>query len=463
LVDNGTIPSTGNPRNTVAGIVNAKNPNKKILKLMRFVAYELIEPRYIAEKQMATMHQLGFQVVHYVVNDDISIDSLTENLELRKKQSQFEIDGIIVNDSSKDHGKNMSGNPDNAFAFKLPTSEVIVLVEKVIWNISKDNLLKPTVVFGNVSLGGVNIKKATGFNAKFIIDNGIGPGAEILVTRSGDVIPYIKKVVKKAQKPELPEGYDYEFTKSRIDIKIIDNGINENVSNLIKLKQLQNTIIKLNVDGLKEASISKMFDKGIVTLKQVFELTEASLKEFNVDSFGDKKISNIIEAITRMKSELGCLKIMSASNCFGKGSSEKTLSLILTSFPDFMQNKPEISDLIKIDGIGPETSNNFVQNIDNFKKYIKDNHLIKYCENNVKSSLKLVLHKLSGMKILFSGSKDVELLEMIKANGGELVTNISKMTDILIMKDPSEETVKQKFAKKNGIRIMNPEEFKNKY
>lgn len=64
------------------------------------------------------------------------------------------------------------------------------------------------------------------------------------------------------------------------------------------------------------------------------------------------------------------------------------------------------------------------------------------------------------MKILFSGGKDKELMKYITDNGGELVSGISKSTSVLIMKDPTEETTKQKFAIKNGIRIVTPGGFK---
>lgn len=53
--------------------------------------------------------------------------------------------------------------------------------------------------------------------------------------------------------------------------------------------------------------------------------------------------------------------------------------------------------------------------------------------------------------------EDLELMKYIIDNGGELVSGISKSTSVLIMKDPTEETTKQKFAIKNGIRIVTPE------
>ena len=72
-----------------------------------------------------------------------------------------------------------------------------------------------------IELGGVTLQYATGYNAKFIVDNVIGPGAVITITRSGDVIPKILTVIKPAanNKPKMP-GVTYEWTDTGVDIKL---------------------------------------------------------------------------------------------------------------------------------------------------------------------------------------------------------------------------------------------------
>ena len=53
---------------------------------------------------------------------------------------------------------------------------VEVTVVGVDWNVSKWGQLKPRVEIQPVKLQGVTITFTTGFNAKFIVDNSIGPG-----------------------------------------------------------------------------------------------------------------------------------------------------------------------------------------------------------------------------------------------------------------------------------------------
>ena len=77
------------------------------------------------------------------------------------------------------------------------------VLKDVEYNLSKDNRYKPIVLFETINLDQVNISKASGYNLKFIIENGIGIGSKIEVIRSGQVIPKIINVIEKTE-PKLP-------------------------------------------------------------------------------------------------------------------------------------------------------------------------------------------------------------------------------------------------------------------
>ena len=108
------------------------------------------------------------------------------------------------------------------FAFKMVLSDQIVeaKVLDVEWSASKHGLLKPRVRIEDVYIGGVRISYATGFNAKFIMDNKIGVGAVVKLIRSGDVIPHIMSVVKPAAAPIMPAG-NYTWTSTGVDIMLV--------------------------------------------------------------------------------------------------------------------------------------------------------------------------------------------------------------------------------------------------
>jgi NAD-dependent DNA ligase len=87
-------------------------------------------------------------------------------------------------------------------------------------NTSKHGLIKPIVHFPTVNIGGVKIQRATGFNAAYIEENKLGPGSRIVIIRSGDVIPYIVRILSLSSNGigALPDNIDYEWTDTHIDI-----------------------------------------------------------------------------------------------------------------------------------------------------------------------------------------------------------------------------------------------------
>ena len=86
---------------------------------------------------------------------------------------------------------------------QLETADTIVT--QVNWLPSKNGYTIPVIHYEPVKLSGSTIVKTTGFNAKYIKENKIGPGAVIRIVKSGDTIPYIIDIIKKAEEPSLPK------------------------------------------------------------------------------------------------------------------------------------------------------------------------------------------------------------------------------------------------------------------
>ena len=464
LIEDKKLKETSNPRNTVAGLVNSKTKND-LLKYTKFIGYEVIKPENLAtEEQMKYLKTNGFEVAEYSIYDDIQIHSLNNHLKKRKTESRYDIDGIIIA-SNEIQKRNESGNPEYAFAYKLPTNEVDVLVESVHWEISKDRYIKPTVIFEPVYLSGAMLRKASAFNAKYIVDNCIGKGSVITITRSGEVIPYIKRIVKSSNS-DMPD-YKYAWTKNKVDIVIEET---KETSNMIHLKRFQNMLSVIDIRGISDSTTTKLYDNGITTIKDIFDdnlkvrlhkLSDNGL----LSSIGNKNIDKIIKSINERKNNLKCIDFMVASNIFGRGFSYKTLDLILQTYPEYMDMELTKIDLMKIKGIGEKSAVQFKEHIDDFKHFIKNNNLEKYCEHN---SLKAVKKgKLRDMKILFSGKKDTELIKLIEIEDGIVVATFSKDINYLLMENPNDNSSKQRNALKFGMiigeNILKPLEFKEKY
>ena len=241
-----------NPRNMVAGIVNQKTINETINDL-HFVAYEVMNPILKPSEQMAYLKTLDVECVLYKIESSISNDLLSQTLVDWRYKYAYEIDGVIVTNDAIYNRK--AGNPEHAFAFKMVLSDQVTeaKVVDVLWAPSKDGYLKPRVQIEPINLGGVQITYATGFNGSFINDNKIGIGAVVELIRSGDVIPYIRKVIIPADKPKMP-SVSFKWNDTRVDIMIEDIESDE----IVREKNITGFFKGIGVEGLSNGNVKRM-------------------------------------------------------------------------------------------------------------------------------------------------------------------------------------------------------------
>jgi DNA ligase (NAD+) len=459
-----------NARNVTAGVLNSKRVKPEVAELLDFVAYELIEPKLPFDEGLTFAKKIGMNVVkHKVIDnkDELTTEFLSDYLMKRRENGEYEIDGIIIRDNEKH--KIMKGkNPKYSFAFKsiMTHKEAEVMVDKVEWNISKDGLYKPLVHFNTVEIDGVKIKKATGYNAKFIEDNVLGPGSKIVIIRSGDVIPKIIKVLSPAasNNASMPDA-PYEWNETHVDIRVTKDGVgNESV---ILQRQLEHFVNTLNIMNIGEGIIKKMITSGVKSLHEFISLTKKDILKLEgvKDKSADKIYNSLKEALENAK----CEDIMAASNIFGKGFGSKKIKLILEANPEILKGKV-MKSLNPVKGIGEKTSKPFLENLPLFYKFISNTTLSNCKErslnvsNNVSDSEKYKTEsKFKNMTIVFTGFRNKEWEKIIEEQGGKLGSSISKNTSIVVVKDPTKKSSKLDKALEIGIEIISMEDFKNKY
>ena len=451
-----------NARNMVAGLINAKTPDLQLVKLMQFVAYEVVHPKMKPSEQFAHLHATGYKVAdHTIISKDLTVDKLSEHLVTRRRSSEFEIDGIVVTNDAP--YKRMSGNPKYSFAFKsihtLERAEVIVT--HVEWNLSKDGYLVPVVNFGEVRLDGVTIKRAHGFNGKYIKDNKIGPGSKLVIIRSGQVIPYVQEVLKASEtgEPQMPE-VSYVWSKTGVDIMLAKDDANE--SSEVMRKNLEYLFSKLEVAGVGPGMVKKLFAAGLTTPKTIFHATKADL--LKADGVKDKMAEKLLKALAEASSSLDCLKLMDASNIFGRGIGMKKLELITKAVPGIMESRqvPTVTELVAIKGIEKNTAEQFLNHLAAFYKFIDDNGFQCARPTPLISSV-VAQHSFQGMKFVFTGFRDKKLEEYIVSLGGTVSGSVSKNTSMVVCKDADEESGKLTKARDLNIPILTIEAFKTKF
>ena len=450
-----------NPRNLVSGLVGSKTI-KEGLEDIDFIAYEIIsdEVADIPSVQLDFLDKLGFKTVNRQLVENVSVESLTEILVRNKEISDYEIDGLIVHANFK-YERNTTGNPTYAFAFKMRFEDNLIEanVLRVEWNVSKWGTLKPRVEIQPVQLGGVTITWASGFNAKFIVDKCIGSEAIIEITRSGDVIPYIVRVVKKAKQPDMPQ-ICWSWNETKVDIQTDDYSDTSNV------KKIANFFAELGIKHVGEKNVQKMYESGLDSL---FKIISASEDDFEkVPGFGKKLAERTFVNIHDGLKDLSLPLVLGAYGLFGFGIGVKKLTTLFETFPDIldvyktMKNEDIIVRILQIEGFSDKSAKKVVDNLEDAKQFIID---IKKCatfkEKTVKTQIE---NKLQDMKIVLSGFRDKKLEESIVLRGGKVTTSVSKQTSLLVVSSKSEKSSgKVAKALEIGVNVIDREEFLSKF
>lgn len=450
-----------NARNMVAGIVNSKplSVNKEHAADVDFIAYEIIDLYEKPSDQMKLLIKWGLNTVYYDIYPNISVDILNDVLKTRKQKSIYEIDGIIVTDDNK-YTRNKSGNPSYAFAYKGLSETANVKVLEVIWKASKDGYLVPTVRFEKVKLSGAELQMTAGFNAKFIIDNKLGKGAIIKITRSGDVIPYIMGIVKPAKKVDLPNE-DYEWDKNHVNIVLTNPDENEDVI----IGRLTKFARYLGIENMSEGLITRLVKAGYDTIPKIILLTIDDM--LSLDGFQQTLATKLYNNLHNALNDMDILTLMVASNIFGHGFGKRKIKKILDVYPNIVTeytNKTRnawINKLMQLEGFDTITVEKFIEALPHFQTFYKEiNKLINikpYTNQDNKNGL------FKDQVVVMTGFRSDEIQKFIENEGGRIASSVSNNTTLLIYNDGEESSAKYKKAKNIGINTISKSQFSKKY
>ena len=455
-----------NARNMVAGLFNRDVPEDSLrdVEYMRYGCDNLT--LFDKVEQLIELNKINKISVPFV---EIKANELTESLldgMYNKWSKDFNIDGIVVdvNDAKirEELGREENNNPKYARAYKNPkwSGSVIVNVKGVKWQVSKQGKLKPIIQIEPIKHGGVTISNVTGNNAKYIFDNNIACNSIIEITRSGEVIPKHLKtvsfVVREVEKlaDEVTEcpicGEPTKWDETFTEIVCV----NEKCEGRIISKMIH-FFKTLEVEDFGEPSIRQLYKEGYNTTEKILNINKEELS--NIQGWGETSASKLINQFYKLKNEgVSFAKLLAALDVFEGKIGEKVCQKIFDGMEDtdelfhkfvnLFVDYPSTESLLKIEGVAETTARIFQKGISYFDNFVETS----VCINRIQTPKQETKgNKYEGWKICFTGvrpSKDQE--KEIVANGGEIVSGVSKNTTHLCVKDLSEKTLNSSKAKK---------------
>lgn len=475
-----------NPRNMVSGLMNSSEIAQNVIKYIDIIVYHVWNDTHheTKEEQLLWLQDMGFTIPHYEIlkASDLRAEVLVPLLNKHREDSEYDIDGLVieVNETAKREEIAPTRahvlNPEHSFKYKIASEDNVAYptVKKVVWNISKHNYAKPTVTFDGVELCGVTVQKATGFNAAFIIENGIAPGAKIKITRSGDVIPFILGVVEPNHnfdhESDIQEQFGaFHWTDTHVDI-VIDQSTEE-----AEIGKAVDFFTKLGVEKLKEGNVRLLFGCGFNSTAKIIN---ASQEDMNFAVGADA--ATIYKSLHKILGGISLPLLMGASSLLGRGIGVRKVQKLYDVLGDKIlhANAADIAeaeqkvlgnlsaedvqqvdedaetlstdDIRWVQGYGSKTAAKFVENLPKFLEFYNE---IKDKVTIVQPKV-VVGGKLSGETVVFTGFRNKQLEKRFEEAGAKIASSFTKSVTILIAADPEENSTKLQKARQQGTRIV---------
>ena len=325
------------------------------------------------------------------------------------------------------------------------------------YDMSKTHYAIPRVKVTPVQLSGATVEYAAGHNAQYILDNDIGPGAIVELTRSGEVIPYIKSVIE----PTIPKvikncpicnsvlswnGVHLQCKNSNCDNAIVQDTlvwINtlaplDNFGDTLRLKYLSMYLEDISIESIMDGSILKFIDKPT-------ELVQ--------DTLFYKFIHLLYENPISLESAIISLNIPR----FSTMNSAK-----LANYPDIVKRliavsneEQKVDSLLDIYGyIGDANSDSLIENIHKFKRLnlIRDRIVWSNSESKGKVA---ITGKLSVKRSQFN--------DELRQFGYILVSSVTQDVMYLITDNPNSSSSKNLQADNYGITKITESQFRKQF
>lgn len=478
-----------NGRNLTAGQLNAEKADRAFIKYAHFVSYNIHGWNKTTKEMFDTLHDLGFETPFYkVFNNTELTDSFMKELIAKIKVGYcYECDGVIctMNEIDEDHEGFETGtlNPKSSRKVKFGlkdfnTKECEVLGIK--WQIGKNYKFTPVIQITPVELNGVTVSNVTGHNYKFIIDNNITVGSKGLVTRAGDVIPYWMKttwspldnfdkvkenVFENWDDALLNKFFNLPLDKCELCLDGVDLmlGIEQEEPSNGYLDCLFETFLqqtlyfctKLGVEFGGYGNIKALSNhighaiswENLVTIpREVFE----EVIGVNGLKFYDSLHQKVSSATPT--------QLADATGCFGEGIGELKLNKIVDKYGDLPYDGNKVLDT---EGWAEKSTDQYMSSYiryANMVTFFQDHNLWKgFTIIETKSD------KCKDVKVVFTGIRSAEMEDVIRQNGGKVLSSFTKECNLVIAKDPMGNSGKLQKAKDKGVEVISLEEAFNRF
>ena len=480
----------------INGLLNSRSADPEKLKLFKFVAYDLIEEGSNMSTTLKKLKDMKFSTPKYVDFDTLSIEFLSSTFQQFKEEEEYDIDGLVISSVREVpvSERLIRENPKYMVAFKEYGETAVATVESVVWEVSKNKLVKPKVKIIPVTINNFTISSLTAFNAGWVRDNNVGEGTQLIITHN--TIPHILSVVSGTKASLPPDEESWEWNETNVDIILKEE------NDEVKIAKIYEFFKQLEAKYCGEVTIGKLYHAGYDTVFKIVAMQKDEFLSRKIPGLGEGVFDRMKNSIDKCFENVKLSQLMSASCAFGIGFGTKKLDLVVSQYPNVLSEDITVEQVSAIKGFADKTAERFLAGLPKFREFldqlqsVKKINFEKKLENKVeieqkedkevekleKKVIGLKLKKvepenkkekkeekksennISGQTVVFTGFRDKNLENNIINSGGKVTTSVSGKTSFVVVGGKKGTgSAKETKAAELGIPIYSLEEFKKLY
>jgi DNA ligase (NAD+) len=463
-----------NPRNAAAGSLRLLEPQITASRRLEYYTYFLlVDGRPAKDSHAESLDELerrGFKVnENRAVCQDISVVlEFCARWEALRDELPYEIDGVVVKVDSIAQQQRLGWTakaPRWAIAFKYPPRQAVTTVESIDVQVGRTGALTPVAHLKPVVVSGVTVSRATLHNEDEIERLGLQIGDDVVIERSGDVIPKVVRVhaLGSYRKPfEMPSKCPVcGGAVAREEGEAATRCINTNCSARLKESLLHFASRGvMNIDGMGDALVDQLVDRGMVeSVADIYGLTVEKLTA--LERMGKKSAANVVANVEKSKKN-PLPRVITALGIRFVG--ERTAQFLSEAFGDLDAiARAGLDVLQEAEEVGPRIAESIYQ----FFREPRNQQLVERLREAglqfTYASKRPKRGPLTGKTFVLTGtlpnlSRD-EAKRLIESAGGKVAGSVSKKTNYVVAGDEAGSKLTK--AQDLGVPIVTEEELLN--
>ena len=435
-----------NARNAAAGALRNLDPSVTASRHLDAFFYQVgtIEnPPYHTQPEMLEfLKENGFQVSPYLGTGRgrEELEKCIRQIEAERNTLDWLIDGVVIKVGDNALREQMGFTekfPRWAVAYKFEAEEAVTTLLNVTWELGRTGKLTPLAHLAPVDFYGVTVRKATLNNLGDIQRKNVAIGCNVWIRRSNDVIPEIMGRAGDVQpnekpivKPEYCPACGHPLVSRGAHLFCMNRKScrPQAVARIAHFASRE----AMDIEGLSEKTAAQLYDQaGIRETADLYRLTPMDF--LMLDGFKEKKAANLSRSLEKSKhcdldAFLFALGIPNVGRKTARDLAQAfgSLDRLKAAAPEELTAIPDIGEIVA----GSITEYfSFPENTAMIDAMLAAGVRPKELSRPAEGVF-------SGMSIVVTGTLPTlsrkEAEEMIRANGGNASSSVSKKTAFVI-------------------------------